>query len=112
MFILNQHINTEGICIGKKSDGGATVVPQDNFAMAELGNESFDEHKAIVEIINKYKWTNVVLVGGNFLKIEHPYISFKTSNEARKWLIEQNLENTHLLIKGSRSIKMEKVLES
>ncbi|MBK6991436.1 MAG: UDP-N-acetylmuramoyl-tripeptide--D-alanyl-D-alanine ligase [Chitinophagaceae bacterium] len=81
-------------------------------AMAELGNESFDEHKAIVEIINKYKWTNVVLVGGNFLKIEHPYISFNTSNEARKWLIEQNLENTHLLIKGSRSIKMEKVLES
>ena len=74
-------------------------------AMAELGNESFDEHKAIVEIINKYKWTNVVLVGGNFLKIEHPYISFNTSNEARKWLIEQNLENTHLLIKGSRSIK-------
>ena len=53
-----------------------------------------------------------MLVGGNFLKIEHPYISFKTSNEARKWLIEQNLENTHLLIKGSRSIKMEKVLES
>ena len=28
-----------GICIGKKSDGGATVVPQDNFAMAELGNK-------------------------------------------------------------------------
>ena len=76
------------------------------------GGTAIENIVAIVEIINKYKWTNVVLVGGNFLKIEHPYISFNTSNEARKWLIEQNLENTHLLIKGSRSIKMEKVLES
>ena len=81
-------------------------------AMAELGNESLNEHKFIVDVINQYQWKNVVLVGGDFLEIKHPYISFNTSKEAKEWLDNQNFENTYFLIKGSRSIKMENVLKS
>jgi UDP-N-acetylmuramoyl-tripeptide--D-alanyl-D-alanine ligase len=80
-------------------------------AMAELGNESLAEHKALVELIKKQSWKNVVLVGGDFLKFEHPFISFTNAIEAKQWLHQQNFENTHLLIKGSRSMKMETVLE-
>lgn len=80
-------------------------------AMAELGEESPEEHKAVIELLKKYGWTNVVLVGGDFLKTSHPYISFNSSAEAKSWLRQQQFENTYFLIKGSRSMKMEKVLE-
>jgi UDP-N-acetylmuramoyl-tripeptide--D-alanyl-D-alanine ligase len=79
--------------------------------MAELGDESLEEHKAIVEIIKQDKWKAVVLVGGDFLKVQHPYTSFTNATEAREWLHQQNFKNTYLLIKGSRSMQMEKVLE-
>lgn len=79
--------------------------------MAELGEQSKSEHQLIVELISKYKWQNVVLVGGDFMKIDHPYQQFNNSTEARNWLQQQHLNNTSLLIKGSRSIQMEKLLE-
>ena len=80
-------------------------------AMAELGKESLEEHKQIIELIQSYKWAHVVLVGGDFLKINHFYLSFSTSEEAKQWFKNQNFEKTFLLIKGSRSIKMEKIIE-
>jgi len=79
--------------------------------MAELGEDSIAEHKSVVELINKYKWEKVVLVGGNFLKIEHPYLSFQNAIYARQWFNEQLLEDSYILIKGSRSMQMEKILE-
>jgi UDP-N-acetylmuramoyl-tripeptide--D-alanyl-D-alanine ligase len=80
-------------------------------AMAELGKESLEEHKNIVELIQKHQWKEVVLVGGDFCKIEHPFLSFTNSSEAANWLKEMNFHNTALLIKGSRSMQMEKTLE-
>ncbi len=79
--------------------------------MAELGEESLNEHKGIVEVINETSWKAVVLVGGDFLKFQHPYTSFTNATEAREWLQQQHFENSHLLIKGSRSMQMEKVLD-
>ena len=37
---------------------------------------------------------------------------FANATEAKEWLQAQHLENTHLLIKGSRSMKMELILEN
>jgi UDP-N-acetylmuramoyl-tripeptide--D-alanyl-D-alanine ligase len=51
-------------------------------AMAELGEESLAEHRAIVDLIAQYPWQQVVLVGGDFRKISHPYLSFANSKEA------------------------------
>lgn len=79
-------------------------------AMAELGEESLDEHKGIVELINKFQWKAVVLVGGDFLKLSHQYISLPDATAARNWYLEQKFNNCQLLVKGSRSMKMEKVL--
>lgn len=81
-------------------------------AMAELGAESLEEHQAIVDLIGKYRWKEVVLVGGDFLKLSHPYRSFPGSLEAKHWYTEQHFTNTHFLVKGSRSMKMEKILEA
>ncbi len=79
--------------------------------MMEMGEESMKEHAGIVELINQYKWKNVVLVGGDFHKVNHNYINFKTSVDAKDWLKEQHFKNSLLLVKGSRSMQMEKVLE-
>jgi UDP-N-acetylmuramoyl-tripeptide--D-alanyl-D-alanine ligase len=53
----------------------------------------------------------VVLVGGDFNKIPHSFIYFDTSVQAKEWLRQQQFKNTVLLVKGSRSMQMEKVLE-
>ena len=79
--------------------------------MAELGAESLEEHRQLVALIDQYTWKNVVLTGGDFLKIKHPYTSFENALQARDWFRQQQLTNASILIKGSRSMQMEKVLE-
>lgn len=79
--------------------------------MAELGEESLQEHKAIAGLIQQYNWKAVALVGGDFLKFDHPFTTFTDAAAAKAWLKDQHFENTHLLIKGSRSMQMEKVLD-
>jgi UDP-N-acetylmuramoyl-tripeptide--D-alanyl-D-alanine ligase len=51
------------------------------------------------------------LVGGDFRLIQHPFRYFEHSADAGKWLREQHLQDALLLVKGSRSMQMEKVLE-
>jgi len=80
--------------------------------MAELGTESLNEHRAIVDIIKKNDWEKVVLVGGDFLNFDHPFIKFENALQAKDWWQQQHFENIHALIKGSRSMQMEKVLEN
>lgn len=81
-------------------------------AMAELGNESLQEHQQIVELIKQYKWKEVVLTGGDFLKIDHPYTRLTNSSEARNWFEAQHFSNATILIKGSRSMQMERVVQA
>ena len=80
-------------------------------AMAELGNDSLKEHENIISEIAKYKWKNVLLVGGDFLKTKHPFQQFENPASAGAWLKKEKIENAYLLVKGSRSMQMEKVLE-
>lgn len=79
-------------------------------AMAELGEESLQEHKAIVGEISRHHWQQVLLVGGDFLKNDHPYLSFSTPEGAGEWLKDAGITDAYLLVKGSRSMQMEKVL--
>lgn len=79
-------------------------------AMAELGEESLEEHRSIIQLIQQYQWQKVVLVGGDFLKTTHPFLQFSNSAEARQWFIQQGFEHSSILIKGSRSSQMEKVV--
>lgn len=79
-------------------------------AMAELGPESLNEHRAIVSLISRYPWHEVALVGGDFEKIDHPYRHFGDSKAAALWLSQTGFHDVYILIKGSRSSKMELVL--
>ena len=80
-------------------------------AMMELGADSEKEHAAVISLIDKYKWRDVVLVGKNFNNLNHKYIKYDTALEVKDWLHNQHFYNAQILIKGSRSMQMEKVLE-
>lgn len=79
-------------------------------AMMELGADSVKEHQALVNLLERNHWDAVVLVGGDFKKINHPYIFMEDATAAGKWLKQQQFQNTYILIKGSRSTGMERVL--
>lgn len=79
--------------------------------MMELGAESVAEHQGIVDLIQSYQWSEVVLVGGDFAKINHPFRFFFNADEAANWFKQQQFSNAYMLIKGSRSMKMEKLIE-
>jgi UDP-N-acetylmuramoyl-tripeptide--D-alanyl-D-alanine ligase len=80
--------------------------------MMELGADSLDEHDHIIQLIGKNKWKNVILVGGDFLKIPHSYKSFASAEEAGAWVASQMFDDTAFLVKGSRSMQMEKTIQS
>lgn len=79
-------------------------------AMAELGEDSLNEHQQIIHTIALYTWNKVILVGGDFQRLEHPYLAFQNSEDAANWLLNQPIANNTILVKGSRSMQMEKVL--
>ena len=80
--------------------------------MMELGDESVKEHTELVALLQNYIWNGVILVGGDFASIQHPYIFFKNAEDAKVWLSETKIENGYFLIKGSRSMKMEVTLDA
>ena len=79
--------------------------------MMELGDESIEEHQKIIELIQQYSWKQVVLVGGDFKKLTTHFLFFSGSLEAKVWFKQQQFSNSTILIKGSRSTAMERVLE-
>ena len=79
-------------------------------SMAELGADSLKEHQLIIDLIGKHSFQSVVLVGEQFAQVQHPYLQFATAKEAADWYQKQNFQNSHILIKGSRSMKMETIL--
>lgn len=80
-------------------------------AMMELGDYSILEHQNIISMIESAKWSDVVLVGGDFKQVTHRFKYFDTVDEASVWFRKQQYANACILIKGSRSIGMEKLLQ-
>ena len=79
--------------------------------MMELGEESLPEHANLVELLAKYSWKQVVVAGKDFMNLPLNILHFDNALEIAAWFKEQRFTNTTILIKGSRSMAMEKVLE-
>jgi UDP-N-acetylmuramoyl-tripeptide--D-alanyl-D-alanine ligase len=82
--------------------------------MAELGDESDEEHRRISELIGSLHFEKVILVGKNFQKYSANLTGgyFEDSAQAATWVKNHPLAESNILIKGSRSMKMEKVFEA
>ncbi len=81
--------------------------------MLELGAFSQQEHTNILNLIKNYKLANVFLVGPVFSAIgkNTEYLTFLSVDELCNYLNQNKISEGNLLIKGSRGIQLEKVLD-
>jgi len=88
--------------------------------MLELGEYEIEEHKSILKLAAEKKIKNILLVGERFrkavkeLKIPFPYLrTFNNSEELINHISKKEIDfsSTLILIKGSRGIKLEKVVD-
>lgn len=82
--------------------------------MLELGEYSDKEHQRIVDFALETGLNLLVLVGPEFSSFSNKQntIHFDTSKAAAKWFKKQDfIKDTTILIKGSRGIKMETIIE-
>ena len=80
-------------------------------AMRELGEYSHLEHQNIVNMLAERKAEYVFLVGEEYMQTTSPYPVFENVDLLHKHLEEQPIKGKNILLKGSRSTKMEKLLD-
>jgi UDP-N-acetylmuramoyl-tripeptide--D-alanyl-D-alanine ligase len=82
--------------------------------MFELGEAGFEEHQSILELVVSLKLTNGIFVGKHFSKHSKKYPAYKFFEE-RQHLVDsselKSINNSAILIKGSRGVALEKLLE-
>jgi len=81
--------------------------------MLELGKYSKAEHQGIVDLLVQHQVKDAILIGQNFSQTNSPqhYKKSKNTKTATKYLTDLNLEETAILIKGSRGLKLEELVE-
>lgn len=82
--------------------------------MFELGASSDDEHLRILELVNSLSFDKILAVGEKFAmhmqKFNFQFLP--NTQEVKNWLQLQNLKDYTILVKGSRGMKLEGVLEN
>ena len=79
-------------------------------AMRELGEYSHTEHQNIVNMLLERKADTVLLVGDEYRETTAPYPIFANVDELCEHIKQHPLTGCTILIKGSRSNKLENVL--
>ena len=82
--------------------------------MFELGSESLDEHKNIVDLLTNQKNVTTYFIGNYFFKskLEQSHMHFfETFDSFTETASKLKFENATLLIKGSRGMALERLLE-
>ena len=79
--------------------------------MRELGKDSEKEHQIIVNLIKELKFENVILVGSEFKKTaDTDFTTFDNVDELLSYINHNNISGKKILIKGSNSIRLEKIV--
>ncbi len=80
--------------------------------MLELGSLSEQEHKNILVLVEKLGFTNAYFVGSEFYKQKNnKYKFYKNTAELKIYLFENKIIDSLILLKGSRGIGLEVLLE-
>lgn len=95
-----------------KIPGHKTVILGDMF---ELGDSARKEHLKIAKLALEFGFDDIILIGENFFSAGVPSHSsiriFKTKEELEKTLRKTPLHTNHILLKGSRGMELEKLIE-
>ena len=82
--------------------------------MFELGKDTEKEHIAIAQYAINKKFERIILIGKHFSKVnlQHHHLHIFETKEEAVPLLQQYVKNTDaLLLKGSRGMKLEELLE-
>ncbi|WP_439129782.1 UDP-N-acetylmuramoyl-tripeptide--D-alanyl-D-alanine ligase [Polaribacter sp.] len=79
--------------------------------MFELGKDSKKEHQEIVNLCDNKGFVNIFYVGENFYISDTKNHQFKNYEDLQNYLQKKPLENQIILIKGSRGMKLERILD-
>lgn len=98
----------EAIAMSKSSRKKILVLGD----MLEVGSDSAQEHQSIVNYIQQFTWKYIILVGPRFAKTMAQtsinIFKIETSEVLRSFLLSKSLKGTVILVKGSRSMKLER----
>lgn len=80
--------------------------------MFELGEFAAEEHQRIADLAMALKFDTIVLVGKEFATTNtiNNVLKFDAVEDAQHWFMQQDFTDAMLLLKGSRSMKMEKII--
>lgn len=81
--------------------------------MFELGEYSKPEHQMVTDLLKESGFENVLLVGPAFgATARHAYKTFESTQEIKNYLTQNQPQNCTILIKGSRGMKLESLVET
>ena len=93
-----------------EKQGNKSVILGDMF---ELGNQSEKEHHDLIDFCVKNNFENIFLIGNEFFKqkdkFEIPFF-YKTKDELNKHIKKFPITSKYILIKGSRGMRMENLI--
>ncbi|WP_019946353.1 UDP-N-acetylmuramoyl-tripeptide--D-alanyl-D-alanine ligase [Hymenobacter aerophilus] len=82
--------------------------------MFELGDESEGEHRSLGRLVQGLPFGTVILIGPELAQaaaLDSSLLHFPTKAAAADWLREQNLTARQILVKGSRGMGLETLVE-
>lgn len=82
--------------------------------MFELGSHSAEEHQRMVDLLRTMDLMDVVLIGQAYTSTEHPasFRVFASTDMALEELKKHPIQNCLVLLKGSRGMKLERLLDT
>jgi UDP-N-acetylmuramoyl-tripeptide--D-alanyl-D-alanine ligase len=117
-------INNKIILDAYNANPSSMIVALENFAsikaeskvvilgdMFELGEDSFTEHQAIIDLATSFNFDKNLFVGENFNLGNTNELQFKSYQDLEEYLKKNPLENQSILIKGSRGMRLERILD-
>lgn len=92
----------------KSFEGSKTIIIGD---MRELGAESLAEHTVILNMALQMEFDQIITVGEQFEAVGKSPLSFSTTAELMDYLKNNPVTSRNILLKASRGIGLEKVLD-
>lgn len=78
--------------------------------MLELGEYSEKEHSRVVQLLEDMGISNAILIGKSFSGLQNKFMFFINVDECFKYLSKSPMRNSLILLKGSRGVKLEKLM--
>ena len=79
--------------------------------MFELGKSAAIEHQTIADLLKEKEFQQVYLIGENYAKVKSNYPLFNSFSLFKEYLEQNKFSNATILIKGSRGMQLERILD-